>query len=371
MTQLRKFNSLFLTLFLSLCGFAAPVVAGNYGSGHVYTMTNAASGNEIMVFKHHPRQGLVGTGSVATGGNGTGGGLGNQGGVILSEHNRRLYAVNAGSDSISVFRVRRGGLTLIDTVDSGGVQPVSLTRHHNLLYVVNAGSDSIAGFSVNDNGTLSPLSGSVRSLSGTGTAPAQISFTPWGDALVVTEKGTNNITTFLVDENGLPGVAVVNPSAGVTPFGFDFDRYGHLLVSEAAGGAADASSLSSYAVQEDGTLTVLASAVPTTETAACWVEMSRNQRYAFTTNAGSSSISAFKSGRDGGLTLTTADGVAASTGEGSAPIDLALSTRGNYMFSLSAADGTIAAFRLVGNRELVPVPGVTGLPGTVNGLAAD
>ena len=59
-----------------------------------------------------------------------------------------------------------------------------------------------------------------------------------------------------------------------------------------------------------------------------------------------------------------------STGAGSAPIDLALSTRGNYLFSLSAADGTIAAFRLVGNRELVPVPGVTGLPGTVNGLAA-
>lgn len=367
MTQLRKF---LLSLFLSMCGFAAPAVADNYGTGQVFTMTNAESGNEILIFNHHPQQGLVGAGSVATGGDGTGAGLGNQGGVILSKHHRWLYAVNAGSDSVSVFRVRKDGLTLIDTIPSDGSQPVSLTRHDNLLYVLNAGSDSIAGFTVNGDGTLSPLAGSVQGLSGVGTGPAQISFTPWGDALVVTEKATNRITTFLVDEDGLPGPAVVNDSAGPTPFGFDFDRYGHLLVSEAAGGAPDASSLSSYEIQEDGTLVVLASAVPTTETAACWVEMSRNGRYAFTTNAGSSSISAFETGRDGSLMLTTEDGVAASTGAGSAPIDLALSTRGNYLFSLSAADGTIAAFRLVGNRKLVPVPGVTGLPGTVNGLAA-
>lgn len=368
MTQLRKLYV--LSLLLSMCGFAAPAVAGNDGTGQVFTMTNSASGNEVLIFTHHPQQGLVGAGSVASGGAGTGAGLGNQGGVILSEHHRWLYVVNAGSNSISVFRLRKGGLTLIDTVDSGGLQPVSLTRHKNLLYVLNAGSDSIAGFMIKDDGTLSPMANSVRSLSGNGTAPAQISFTPWGDALVVTEKATNKITTFLINEDGLPAPAVVNDSAGPTPFGFDFDRYGHLLVSEAAGGAPDASSLSSYEIHQDGTLVPLASAVPTTETAACWVEMSRNGRYAFTTNAGSSSISAFRSGRNGSLTLTTEDGVAASTGPGSAPIDLALSSRGNYLFSLSAADGTVAAFRLVGNRELVPAPGVTGLPGTVNGLAA-
>lgn len=369
MIQLRKLH--FVSLCLLIYGFAAPAVAGNHATGQVFTMTNAASGNEILIFTHHPQQGLVGAGSVATGGNGTGNGLGNQGGVILSDHQRFLYAVNAGSNSISVFRVHKGGLTLIDTANSDGSQPVSLTRHGDLLYVLNAGSDSIAGFTINDNGTLSSLTGSVRGLSGTGTGGAQISFAPRGDALVVTEKATNRITTFLVDEDGLPGQPVVNPSAGATPFGFDFDRYGHLLVSEAAGGAPDASSLSSYEIQDDGTLMVLASAVPTTETAACWVEMSRNGRYAFTTNAGSSSISAFESGHDGNLMLTTGDGVAASTGEGSAPIDLALSIRGNYLFSLSAANGTIAAFRLVGNRELVPVPGVTGLPTTVNGLAAN
>jgi 6-phosphogluconolactonase len=369
MIQLRKFHV--ISLFLLICGFAASAMADNSGPGQVYTMTNASSGNSILIFTHHPQQGLVSAGSVSTGGDGTGAGLGNQGGVILSDHQHFLFAVNAGSNSISVFRVHKGGLTLVDTASSGGSQPVSLTQHDNLLYVLNAGSDSIAGFTINNDGTLSPLADSMRGLSGTGTGAAQISFTPRGDALVVTEKATNQITTFLVDEDGVPGQPVVNPSAGTTPFGFDFDRYGHLLVSEAAGGATDASSLSSYEIQEDGTLVALASAVPTTETAACWVEMSRNGRYAFTTNAGSSSISAFESGHDGSLMLTTEDGVAATTGAGSAPIDLALSTRGNYLFSLSAANGTIAAFRLVGNRQLVPMPGVTGLPTTVNGLAAN
>jgi 6-phosphogluconolactonase (cycloisomerase 2 family) len=369
MNHLRKL--FILSLLLSLCSLALPARAGSFDTGRVFTMTNAIDGNAILTFSHRPRQGLVQTDSIATGGNGTGSGLGNQGGVILSRHHRWLYAVNAGSDSISVFRVGRNGLTRVETVDSGGIQPVSLTRHGDLLYVLNAGSDSIAGFTVHADGTLTPLPGSVRMLSGTGTGPAQIGFSPWGDTLVVTEKATNLITTFVVDSDGLPGTAVVNPSAGATPFGFAFDRYGHLLVSEAAGGAPDASSVSSYDIAEDGSLVVLAAAVPTTESAACWVETSRNGRYAFTTNAGSSSISAFRAGRDGSLTLTTADGVAASTGAGSAPIDLALSGRGNHLYALSANNGSIAAFRVLGNRRLEPVPGTSGLPTTVNGLAAD
>jgi 6-phosphogluconolactonase len=356
-----------MSLSLLIGCLAVPAWAGGHDTNRVFTMTNAVDGNEILIFTHDPRYGLIDRGSVASGGDGAGTGLGNQSGVILSEHHRWLYAVNAGSDSISVFRVGEGGLTLVDTVASGGERPVSLTRHKNLLYVLNAGSDSIAGFTIDDKGALNPIEDSVRTLSGAGTGAAQIGFTPWGDVLVVTEKATNVITTFLVDDVGRAGPAIVNPSEGVTPF--DFDRYGHLLVSEAAGGSPDASSVSSYEIQEDGSLEVRASAVPTTETAACWVQVSRNGRYAFTTNAGSASISAFKSGRDGSLTLTTEDGVTATTGPTSAPIDLALSNR-NYLFALSAADGTIAAFHVLGNRKLVPVPGATGLPETANGLAA-
>ena len=368
MNRLR--NTLLVSLLLSLCSFALPGWANGYFMGQVFTMTNAADGNEVLMFSHHPHQGLIQVGSVAAGGKGSGGGLGNQGGLVLSEDHRWLFAVNAGSDSISVFEVGKSGLTLVDTVSSGGGQPVSLTQHENLLYVLNAASDSIAGFTVGYHGKLTPLADSVRSLSGVGTGPAQISFTPWGDMLVVTEKATDRITTFVLDEDGVPGSAVVNASAGATPFGFAFDRYGHLVVTEAAGGAEDASSVSSYDIREDGTLAVLASSVPTTETAACWVITSRNGRFAFTTNTGSSSISAFRIDRNGNLTLTTEDGVAGHTGEGSAPIDLALSRNGRYLFALSASNGTIVAYRVIGNSRLLPLPGVSGLPTTLNGLAA-
>jgi 6-phosphogluconolactonase len=368
MNRLRKM--FLVSLLLSLCSFALPAWANYYSVGKVFTMTNAAEGNEILIFSHHPYQGLIETGSVKTGGKGSGGGLGNQGGLVLSKNHRWLFAVNAGSNSISVFRVQKRGLLLVDTVSSDGEQPVSLTVHRDLLYVLNAASDSIAGFSIDYNGKLLPLEGSVRNLSGAGTAPAQISFTPWGDTLVVTEKATNLITTFVLDESDLPGPAIVNNSAGETPFGFAFDRYGHLLVSEAAGGADDASSVSSYNIMEDGKLVVIASEVPTTETAACWLVTSRNGRFAFTTNTGSSSISAFKIRRDGNLKLTTKDGVAADTGLGSAPIDLALSRNGRYLFALSAINGTIVAYRVTHNSRLSPLPGISGLPLTINGLAA-
>jgi 6-phosphogluconolactonase len=368
MNHLRKAFS--LSLLVLLYSFVAPASAHPYSVGQVFTMTNAADGNEILMFSHRPHQGLVQEGSVPAGGDGSGAGLGNQGGLVLSKHHRWLFAVNAGSNSISVLRVGRRGLDLVDTIGSGGEQPVSIAVHDDLLYVLNAASDSIAGFTIGRNGKLTPLANSVRGLSGTGTGPAQISFSPWGDVLIVTEKATGLITTFVVDDDGRPGQAIVNTSAGATPFGFAFDRFGHLLVSEAAGGAADASSVSSYDIQDDGTLEVLASAVPTTESAACWVVTSRNGRYAFTTNAGSSSISAFKVARDGSLKLTSDDGVAAHTGEGSAPIDMALSHNGRYLFALSASNGTIAAFRVIDNSRLRPVPGASGLPVTVNGLAA-
>jgi len=371
---MTRSNTVFsMALLMLLCSIAAPAWAQHdfkQTPTRVFTMTNASEGNEILVFSHRPTEGLVQIASVASGGNGSGGGLGNQNGLVLSNDLHWLIAVNAGSNSISVFRRSIGGLTLVDTVDSQGELPVSIAQHRNLLYVLNAGSDSIAGFTMDHNGKLSPLAGSVRGLSGTGTAPAQISFAPWDDVLIVTEKATNQIISFMVDENGLPGEAIVTPSAGETPFGFAFDRFAHLIVSEAAGGAEDASSVSSYAINDDGTLTVLAAAVPTTETAACWVAISRNGRVAFTTNTGSSTISALAIRPQGELKLINEDGVAAQTGSGSAPIDLALSRSGRYLFALSDQNGTILSYRVIGNKRLIPLPGVSGLPTTLNGLAA-
>lgn len=342
----------------------------HHAAGEVYTMTNAAAGNSVLVFERDARGRLQAAGEYDTGGLGTDGGLGNQGGVILNRSGRWLFVVNAGSNQISVFRVGRHGLRLVDVADSGGVRPVSLTLDRDLLYVLNAGSDSISGFHVSRHGKLEPLVGSTRPLSGAGTGPAQISFSPDGEQLVVTEKATNRIVAYQLDEDGIPSAPIVHDSVGQTPFGFAFDRRGRLFVSEAAGGAADAGSVSSYDLEDDGDLEIISGAVPTTESAACWVVITGNGRYAYTTNAGSGTVSGYTIGRDGSLTLLDADGVTGVTGAGSTPIDMAFSVNSRYLYTLNAGNDTISAFQVGRNGSLHPVQTLDGLPDGTNGLAA-
>src|SRR4029077_626960 len=98
---------------------------------------------------------------------GTGSGLGSQGALVLSENGRWLFAVNAGSDDISVFSVDREELTLASRVSSGGTRPISMTVYRDLLYVLNAGgSGNITGFNIGRHGALTPISNSTRPLSG-------------------------------------------------------------------------------------------------------------------------------------------------------------------------------------------------------------
>jgi 6-phosphogluconolactonase (cycloisomerase 2 family) len=164
----------------------AGAVSAAHPPGAVYTLTNDPAGNAVKVFDRAADGSLEASGEIATGGTGTGGGLGNQSAVVID--GRHLFGVNAGSDSISSFDLRGGRLRLVDTAPSGGDQPVSITVHRDVLYVLNAGgSGSISGLEVSSRGELAPLAGSTRPLSGTGTAPAQVSFDPRGRLLAVTE----------------------------------------------------------------------------------------------------------------------------------------------------------------------------------------
>lgn len=339
-------------------------------AGAVYTMTNAAEGNEILIFDRSADGTLEAAGSAATDGLGTGAGLGNQGGLVLSRGNRMLFAVNAGSNEISVFRVGRRGLRLVQTIPSGGDLPISIAVHHNLLYVLHAaGSGSVTGFRINWFGGLRPIPGSTRPLSGADVAgPAQASFSPDGRTLVVTEKTTNMLVTYRVGRWGLLGDPTAHESAGETPFGFAFARRRLLLVSEAFGGAPDASTLSSYAVGRHASVRVLDPAVATTETAACWVIVTGNGRYAYTTNTGSGTITGFAIGHRGDLDLLDADGVTASTGAG--PIDMAFSRSSRFLYALNSGDGSLSIFGVGSDGSLESVGGVDGLPEGTNGLAA-
>jgi 6-phosphogluconolactonase (cycloisomerase 2 family) len=305
-------------------------------------------------------------GSVATGGNGTGGGLGNQGALALTKGGRFLYVVNAGSDSISTFSVRPSGLELEGTTPSGGDQPISLTVHRGLLYVLNAGSGTISGFTGARSGDLAPLADSTEPIAGAGQA--QVQFSNSGNVLVVTNKATNTIDTFVVGANGTPGPAQSQPSEGDTPFGFDFDKRGHLIVSEAFGGAPGASTVSSYSLDSGGLLSTISASVPDNEAAACWIEVTKNGRFAYTTNTGSDSISSYAVARDGSLSLL--EQVAAATGAGSAPTDLAQSASGRVLFALLPGTGQVAAYRVAADGGMTPVDQVPGVPVSATGLAA-
>jgi len=348
---------------------AAPAMASG-GRGAVYTLTNSASGNAVAVFDRAADGSLTPDGTVATGGLGTGAGLGSQGAIVLDRG--RLFAVNAGSDTISMLRVGRGGsVKLTDVAASGGVRPISLTVRGKLLYVLNAGNATtpanVTGF-LALRGKLVPLPGSSRPLSAASPDPAQVEFSPNGRHLAVTEKATSTIVTYKVGKRGYASGPNAQPSAGMTPFGFAFDKRGRLVVSEAFGGAPDASALSSYALARNGTITPISASVKTTETAACWVVVTKNGRYTYTTNTGSNSISGYRIGGDGSLTLLDADGKTADTG--AAPTDMALAKSSRLLYSLAGGVPEIVGFVVNGDGSLDPIETIGGLPAGAVGLAA-
>ena len=359
-----------------LLAFLLPLsaIAGGGPIGAVYTMSNAAEGNSVLVFDRDLVGKLTPAGEFDTGGLGTGAGLGNQGGVIIDPANRWLFVVNAGSDDISVFAIDEDGLTLVDREPSGGENPISLTYSGNLLYVLNAGgavsgTDEITGFTVGADGTLTPIPGSTQLLSAANTGPAQVSFNTDGDVLVVTEKATSLIDTFTVGSDGVAVPANTFASSGMTPFGFAIGKRDQVFVSEAVGGATDQSSVSSYQLGKDGSLAVISPSVGTTETAACWAIVSHDGRFTYTTNAGSGSISGYRIGFDGSLALLDANGRTGNTGKDSGPLDMAFSNDGRNLYTLNGQSDTIGVFKVKDKGGLARLNSHIGVPASANGLA--
>src|SRR5256885_7801638 len=174
------------------------------GQRAVYTLTNQVAGNAVAVFNRAADGTLTAAGTIATGGTGTGAGLGSQGAVALSDDGRRLFAVNAGSNDVSVFDIGPAGPSLASRTASGGTLPISLTVHGNVLYVLNAGGNgNISGFTIGSSGALTPIAGATLALSGSNVGPAEVQFSPDGNSLVVTEKNTNRLDLYALDANRL------------------------------------------------------------------------------------------------------------------------------------------------------------------------
>ncbi|MGP8058186.1 MAG: lactonase family protein [Acidimicrobiales bacterium] len=341
-------------------------------SGHaLFVETDQSSGNQILSYTRAADGTVSLAGIYATGGDGgtaagaTADPLASQGGLALVNGGRELLAVNAGSNTVSLFSVWGTSLVRTQTVSSGGAFPVSIADDGSTVAVLNAGNaGSVAEFRL-IGATLVPLPGEVRSLGLDNTNPpdylhgaGQVGFTPDGTHLVVTTKAsTSSYDVFNVTPGGNLSAPVVTASATPVPFAFSFDAAGHLVGAEAG-----TSTVSTYAVEPNGSLTLLGSAGDG-GTALCWITGVNGTFYG--SNAGTGTLSSFSVNGAGAPVLDAA--TAAVTHPGTT--DSAASPDGKFLYVESGGSGAFDAFAVNANGSLNPVETVWNIPVGSEGIA--
>ncbi len=372
--------SLLAVVGLGTTGQAAASPTSGAHDGAAFAMTNRSTGNAIVTYRRAGNGTLTRAGTMSTRGRGIGTDLDTQGGLRLSSDHRFLYAVNAGSDDLTVFSVSGTHLTFRQKIYAGD-EPNSLTINGNLLYVLDGSvaGNGIRGFRVSASGTLAPLPHSVRLLSSPIAVPGQVEFSPDGHLLLITEKTANAllapknaIDAFVVGADGVPSAVPRRDfSHGVRPFSLAFRNSRQVVVAESFNAAPASSALSSYSVSAAGGLTVLSGSVANRQTDTCWVVVTADGRYAYTANFGSGTISSYRFTSTGRVALI--NGKAAFLGLLSQPVDLAMTPGSRYLYLLLRGTGGVAGFSVHKDGSLGSLGVVTGgLPVAdgASGLAA-
>jgi 6-phosphogluconolactonase (cycloisomerase 2 family) len=367
---------------LGLSALVAPVAAGAAGfapgppcSGNhaVFVQTDNTSGNQIAAYSQADNGTLTLENTYNTGGLGgvLNGSqvdhLGSQGSLTLDEGNHLLYAVNAGSNSVSVFSVIGDNLTLRQVVSSGGTFPVSVAVHGGLVSVLNAENGGSLQEYYAFFGHLYPVPGSNRALGLTIPSdttqfthtPGQVAYSPDGSKLIVTTKASSNaVEVFNVGFFGnLSPSPIVNYLPGTVPFAITFDQSGHLVIAEAG-----PSALATFTLNPDGTITQLDS-LASGQTGLCWVAPAGS--LFFTGNTSANSTSGYQTNSSGQLSLLGATPTDPGT------VDASASSNGRFLYVQTGGNGIVDEFQVNGNGSLTEVGSVmvTGAAGG-QGIAA-
>jgi len=410
-----------LTAVAALAATAALASPARAGSqvprpvGAVYVASNSWAGNQIITFPRLANGTLLSPlPGVATGGLGSGPGaipgvatdpLGSEHSLVVDPQGMRLFAVNAGSNSVSMFKIGPGGPTLLGTSPSGGQYPVSVAVNGNTVYVLNSQSNSVARFAI-INGRLSyqqacalpapprPLDPPYAATSGHSEqpvateAPGQVGLSPDGRHLIVVAKegpmlagfplgqtaGNGEVDVFSTAPDGTvtncarPTTYVLPQNAsdqGKFPFSFAWTNGGQLLLTEVFG---TGTTLTGSAVQPfnlglNGSLTPISGPIGSGQTAVCWIDVSGQNVY--TTNYLTNDITSYTVRPGGSLALNNA--VAGGTASGTlvTPIDQALSPDGHFLYQLSPGNGMVVPFAINnGNGSLTQLGSVSDGLGT-------
>jgi DNA-binding beta-propeller fold protein YncE len=344
------FTAAALAGFAALAGAAgaATTPAGHSGgaSHAVFVQTDNTAGNQVVAYDRAADGTLTLAGTYRTGGLGgqlTGSvvdHLASQGSLTYDPAHGLLYAVNAGSSTVTVFAASGDKLQRRQIISSGGTFPVSVAVHGNLVYVLNAlNGGSVHGYLVTGHG-LSRIAGSGRPLHLDPTAtpqftntPGQVAFSPNGAQLIVTTKANgNDVDVFGVRPDGrLSGRPVVNGEPNAVPFGIAFDPAGHLVIAESGTPTA----VATFALNANGTITQI-DQVATGQAATCWVTAANGRLFA--SNAGSATVSRYDSGSAGQLTLL------GQTGTDQGPVDSSASPHGRYLYVQAGGTGMVDEF---------------------------
>lgn len=368
-----------LAIALAVGAFTTNMYAANANGSvgnSVFVMTNDNTQNEVLTFQPGRNGQFALTTRTTTGGRGSGGEndpLQSQGSLTLSGDHTLLFAVNAASGTVSSFQVLNGLPSFADQESSGGAFPIAVAEHNHVVYVLNAGGNgAVVPFRADGLGRLHEIHNSSAFLTGLNSGASSISVSPNGQWLTVIEKVSNSIDVFPVHTDGTLGTVVANISVTPGAFATVFTPNGQLIVSEnQPSNGTDTSSISSYTINSNGTITAISQSIPSDGNGNCWNAITPNGKWVYADNAGTFTVAGFSIAASGALT-PIAGTILITLPDGSTNLDVATSGDGKYLFNLLSGSGAVGVYTINSDGTLTQLGDIEGFQKSAgfNGIAA-